>query len=105
MKKQYLTESQFAKLISETIQTFLNEDGGIYNNQEDTSFDDVQTKLANGIAPKDIFEFVGDYYGGFAKIKLNGKRNYINQGGKLLSPDLWFDRAYNFSDGVRNCYR
>ena len=45
------------------------------------------------------YDYVGDFYNGYAKIELNNKWNYIDTQGKLVSPNLWFDAVYNFSDG------
>ena len=36
---------------------------------------------------------------GYAKIELNGKWNFIDTQGKLVSPNLWFDGIDNFYNG------
>src|SRR5574344_1422990 len=41
---------------------------------------------------------VGNFSDGFAWVMLNGKANFIDTEGKLLS-EQWFDDAYNFSNG------
>ena len=61
-------------------------------------FDEVQPMLDNGVSPTDIFKEIGDFNDGYAKVKLNGKWNFINRNNKLLS-DTWFDFARYFSDG------
>ena len=61
-------------------------------------FDEVQPMLDNGVSPTDIFEFVGDFNDGYAKVTLNNKWNFINRNNKLLS-DTWYDTVYDFSDG------
>ena len=61
-------------------------------------FDEVQEMLDKGVSPTDIFEFVGDFNDGYAKVTLNNKWNFINRNNKLLS-DTWFDGVYNFSNG------
>ena len=61
-------------------------------------FDEVQPMLDNGVSPTDIFELVGDFNDGYAKVKLNRKWNFINRNNKLLS-DTWFDFARYFSNG------
>ena len=61
-------------------------------------FDEVQGLLDSGKKPEEIFERVGDFSDGFSKVKLNGKRNFINTNGKLLS-NQWFERVGDFSDG------
>ena len=61
-------------------------------------FDEVQPMLDNGVSPTDIFEFVGDFYDGYAKVTLNNKWNFINRNNKLLS-DTWYDTVYDFSNG------
>ena len=58
----------------------------------------VKQQLANGEDPGDVFDWVGDFNEGFAKVKLNGKFNFINQEGQLLS-DQWYDWAGWFQDG------
>ena len=61
-------------------------------------FDEVQEMLDKGVSPTDIFEFVGDFNDGYAKVTLNNKWNFITRNNKLLS-DTWFDGVYNFSNG------
>ena len=61
-------------------------------------FDEVQPMLDNGVPPTDIFEFVGDFNDGYAKVNLNNKWNFINRNNKLLS-DTWYDTVYDFDDG------
>lgn len=36
---------------------------------------------------------------GFARVRLNGKYNFINHKGEILSPNLWFDGAFSFTNG------
>ena len=61
-------------------------------------FDEVQPMLDNGVSPTDIFEFVGDFNDGYAKVKLNNKWNFVDTNGKLIS-NTWFDRVDIFYDG------
>ena len=61
-------------------------------------FDEVQPMLDNGVSPKDIFEFVGGFNDGYAKVNLNRKWNFINRNNKLLS-DTWFDWVDFFYNG------
>ena len=61
-------------------------------------FDEVQEMLDKGVSLNNIFEFVGDFYEGYAKVKLNGKWNFINRNNKLLS-DTWFDWVDSFYYG------
>ena len=68
------------------------------NNKWKDLLDSVMQRLANGEDPRDVFDYVGDFNNGFAKIKLNGKWNFINQKGKLLS-DQWLDNVGNFKEG------
>ena len=60
-------------------------------------FDEVQPMLDNGVSPTDIFEFVGDFNDGYAKVNLNNKWNFINRNNKLLS-DTWFKYVGYFYD-------
>jgi len=63
-----------------------------------TPFDEVQELLDSGVEPSEIFSVVGIFSEGVAKVKLNGKYNFINAEGKLLS-EQWFDEAYKFFEG------
>ena len=56
-------------------------------------------RLASGEDPRDVFDYYyDDFHEGFARVKLNGKYNFINQEGKILS-NQWFDYCYDFKDG------
>lgn len=44
------------------------------------------------------FDWIEDFKEGFARVKLNGKCNFINHEGQLLSQQ-WFDWAWNFHEG------
>ena len=61
-------------------------------------FDEVQGMLDNGVPRDEIFYYVYNFSDGYAKVKLNGKWNFINRNNKLLS-DTWFDWVYNFYYG------
>ena len=61
-------------------------------------FDEVHEMLDKGVPPADIFEEIGGFNEGYAKVNLNGKWNFINRTNKLLS-DTWFDGVYDFSNG------
>ena len=45
------------------------------------------------------FDQIGNFKEGFARVKLNGKCNYINTDGQFLSKE-WFDRAQDFHEGL-----
>ena len=45
------------------------------------------------------YDVVGNFYDGYARLKLNNKCNFIDTQGKLFSPKQWFDGAGDFSDG------
>ncbi len=49
---------------------------------------------------KDNFDYIYDFFEGFAHVKLNDKWNFIDRDGKLLSPNQWFDDVSNFFEGV-----
>jgi len=50
-----------------------------------------------------VFDYVGDFHEGFAKVKVFGKYNFINPQGELLwKGNEWFDefdRVGDFSEG------
>ena len=60
--------------------------------------DEVQEMLDSGADPEDVFDYVGSFGEGFAKVNLNDKWNFINQEGKLVS-NQWFDDVGDFSEG------
>ena len=45
------------------------------------------------------YDFVGNFYKGYATVKLNNKYNFIDVQGKLVSPNQWFDDVGNFYNG------
>ena len=45
------------------------------------------------------YDYVGDFYDGYAIVRLNDMYNLINTEGKLVSPKQWFDCINNFYDG------
>ena len=67
-------------------------------NKEQIPFDEVQGLLDSGVEPEDIFQWFYRFNNGFARVQLNGKYNFIDKNGKLLS-NTWFDNASNFSEG------
>ena len=62
-------------------------------------FDEVQELLDSGKNPKEIFEHFYGFYNGYARVKLNGKWNWISADNCLVSHDQWFNNVYNFYDG------
>ncbi len=61
-------------------------------------FDEVQELLDSGKKPETVFDVVDNFNECFAAVKLNGKWNFLNKEGKLLS-NQWFDYADYFSEG------
>ena len=61
-------------------------------------FDEVQELLNDGKKPEEIFNKVGNFGNGFARVILNNKCNFINTNNQLLS-DTWFDKCGDFYDG------
>ena len=61
-------------------------------------FDMVQELLDSGKKPTEIFQSVTKLSNGYAKVKLNGKYNLINEECKLVSP-TWFDCCDDFQNG------
>ena len=45
------------------------------------------------------YDYVCDFHEGFAAVKLNGKWNFIDTNGKILSPGQWFDWCGKFTEG------
>ena len=45
------------------------------------------------------YDYVGKFFNGYARVKLNGKWNFIDVQGNLVSPNQWFDWFGNFSNG------
>ncbi len=68
------------------------------NNKWKDVVDNCIRRLANGEDPNDVFDGIDDFNDGFAIVKLNGKYNFINTHGELLSND-WFDGCHDFSEG------
>ena len=62
-------------------------------------FDEVQELLDSGKEPEEIFDKVYGFYNGYARVKLNGKWNWISADNRLVSPNQWFYFVYNFFNG------
>ena len=45
------------------------------------------------------YDFVGNLYNGYAKVRFNDKWNFIDIQGKLVSPNQWFDGIGIFTNG------
>ena len=60
--------------------------------------DNVKQRLANGESPKEIFNYVGNFRYGYARVELNKKWNFINKNDEIIS-DKWFNFVGNFQDG------
>ena len=60
-------------------------------------------KFYNNIDPLFLpyikYDFVGNLYNGYAKVRFNDKWNLVDTQGKLVSPNQWFDWIYDFYDG------
>lgn len=52
-----------------------------------------------------VFDYVGDFHEGFAKVKVFGKYNFINPQGELLWKEDEFDLAWNFYNGFARVYK
>lgn len=68
------------------------------NNKWKDLLSSVTQRLENGEDPRAIFDSADIFREGFARVRLNGKCNYINQEGKFLS-NQWFDYADIFTEG------
>ena len=57
------------------------------------------------LSPSQWFDWVGNFNGGFTRVKLNEKGwNFINQKGEIAFPNQWFDNVYSFSEGFAKVY-
>ena len=69
------------------------------NNKWKELVDDCMRRLANGEDLNDVFDDIDDLGNGFALVELNGRYNFINQNGQLVSPNQWFDDWEPFYEG------
>lgn len=70
------------------------------NNKWKDLLDNCMRRLANGEDLIDVFDYIGSFNDGFAKVELNGKYNFINIDGELLwKGDKWFDGCDRFNNG------
>lgn len=58
----------------------------------------INTKIQ--LISDEWFDSVSVFHEGFAQVKLNGKRNFIDCEGNILFPNQWFDTTYYFNDGL-----
>jgi hypothetical protein len=50
------------------------------------------------------YDILSDFYDGLARCKINNKGwNWINENGKIISPNQWFDFVYDFINGLAMC--
>ncbi len=111
--KEYISEGPLYTLInkktSEKYQIHLERRE--YRNAENKSIMvsslRLSDKLINAIAKGDKmktfllkYDWIDDFSEGIAKVKINYKYNFINQNGKLLSPNEWFEWVDVFNDGL-----
>ena len=68
------------------------------NNKWKKLVDNCMRRIANGEDPNDVFDQTGGFDNGFAMVTLNGKYNFINQNGQLVSPNQWFDDCNYFDN-------
>ena len=98
----YKFEEGFGKVILNGEACYINQNGELlYKNsiiKENIKFEDAQSLLDSGKAPKEVFDFVNIEFGGFREVRLNNKYNYIDENNKLLSPELWFDECGIFKN-------
>lgn len=59
----------------------------------------AQELLDQGISPYKIFNYICDFFDGYAQVGLNNKTNFIDKSNKLLSPNQWFNYANRFYEG------
>lgn len=54
---------------------------------------------ADGHFSSNKFDFIGEFNDGIAKVSIDKKFNFINSFGKTLSDNVFFDNAWDFSNG------
>ena len=69
-----------------------------FNDYQYTFFDEAQGLLDSGKRPEEVFDWIDDFNNDFATVILNGKWNFIDKEGKILS-DQWFDYVGGFING------
>ena len=74
------------------------------NNRWKEVVDNALQRLSNGENPRDVFDYCYDSIEGFAVAELNGKWNFIDTEGNLLSPNQWFDECGDFDNGFAKVY-
>ena len=63
---------------------------------KEVAFDNIQELLDKGYNPYNIFDTVFSFHNGYAKVKLNGKYNFVSEDYRLVSPNQWFDNCSVF---------
>ena len=93
-----LSNQKLNKLIKEIINKLLLFESQESDSQKNEIFTNAQQRLENGEDPRSIFDYVGEFRDGFARVELNDKCNFINTDGEIIS-NQWFYRAGDFRYG------
>ena len=89
------------KKFSETFKPYMEE---YIKNCGYVKIENVQEQLDSGKKPEEVFDGFCKIHEGFVCVQLNGKWNYVDKNGKLLSPNQWFDCCENFQEGFACVY-
>lgn len=103
----FVSAKRSGLLLGDWVQDYTNfhRGGAMIKYCDKYNFIDTDGKLLYERWFDDMEEFHGDYCSGEiygdntrAIVELGGKKNYVKRNGKLLSPDLWFDDCWWFTD-------
>lgn len=73
------------------------------NNKWNDLLAEVNERLSNGEDPNDIFDWVDDFYEGFARVGLNKKWNFLTTEGQFLT-NQWYNWLGDFNNGFVRVY-
>ena len=80
---QSFTKEQLSQLLNAKFESIFNH---LHTFAEKVA--KAKQQLQNGADPEDVFDYVYDFYDGFAKVELGSKYNYIDRNGNFLREDL-----------------
>ena len=95
----YIDKAMSKEQISNLIGAHFNE---VFkpNNSWTEKLSEVQERLSNGENPENIFDYVWPIGDGMYVVNFGKLHNYLTPDKKILRPDLWFDNAEEFDNGL-----